>query len=325
MVIPALVSRPMALLFAGAALWPASAAAQSCQSNFTNVDFGSINPTSGFAADSTGTFTVQCQGLANRTVRVCPNIGSGSGGDTGSGSPRVLKNGTLGLLFSFYQDAARSTVWGSWVWPWTAQYPAPQLDIPLGPTGQASQSYPLYARVFPGQPTVAAGTYTSAFSGNHVRISAGYTTVGNCATISALNGTQPGFNVTAVVGRTCTVATTALDFGVRGGLTSALDASGQLRVTCTSGAPYSVGLSGGASGANSPTLRKMVQGANSITYGLYADAARTQPWFDTGGFFQATGTGTGLAQTFTVYGRVPAQTTPPPGAYSDTVAVVVTY
>jgi outer membrane usher protein len=36
-------------------------------------------------------------------------------------------------------------------------------------------------------------------------------------------------------------------------------------------------------------------------------------------------TGNGASQPFTVYGRVPPQTTPTPGAYSDTVTVTVTY
>lgn len=35
--------------------------------------------------------------------------------------------------------------------------------------------------------------------------------------------------------------------------------------------------------------------------------------------------GSGVAQTFTVHGRVPPQNTPPPGNYSDTVVVTVTY
>nr|WP_281033880.1 spore coat protein U domain-containing protein [Mesorhizobium sp. M4B.F.Ca.ET.049.02.1.2] len=36
-------------------------------------------------------------------------------------------------------------------------------------------------------------------------------------------------------------------------------------------------------------------------------------------------TGVGTAQNLTVYGRVPPQTTPSPGVYTDTVIVTVTY
>jgi spore coat protein U-like protein len=37
------------------------------------------------------------------------------------------------------------------------------------------------------------------------------------------------------------------------------------------------------------------------------------------------GTGNGAGQTITIFGRVPAQTTPAPGTYTDTVTVTVTY
>jgi spore coat protein U-like protein len=65
-------------------------------------------------------------------------------------------------------------------------------------------------------------------------------------------------------------------------------------------------------------------GAN-ITYGLYRDVARALAWGSTIGTNTTSGTGTGLTQTQTVYGRVPTQTTPKPGAYSDSVVVTVGY
>ncbi len=70
----------------------------------------------------------------------------------------------------------------------------------------------------------------------------------------------------------------------------------------------------------------MTNGSDGITYGLYKDAARSQLWEDanTPGSTVA-GTGTGSAQSATVYGRVSAQGTPSAGAYSDTVVVTVTY
>jgi spore coat protein U-like protein len=38
-----------------------------------------------------------------------------------------------------------------------------------------------------------------------------------------------------------------------------------------------------------------------------------------------TGTGTGLAQSPTVYGRIAPQATPSPGTYNDTIVVTLTY
>ncbi len=54
------------------------------------------------------------------------------------------------------------------------------------------------------------------------------------------------------------------------------------------------------------------------------DAGRTAPWFTDAGNV-ATGSGTGNGQSLTVYGRVPVQTTPVAGTYTDTVVVTITY
>jgi spore coat protein U-like protein len=64
---------------------------------------------------------------------------------------------------------------------------------------------------------------------------------------------------------------------------------------------------------------------STVTYGLYRDSARSQAWGSTAGVDTVSGTGTGLTQTLTVYGRVAPQTTPTPGTYSDTIIATVTY
>lgn len=70
----------------------------------------------------------------------------------------------------------------------------------------------------------------------------------------------------------------------------------------------------------------MKKGAETVTYGLYQDGARTLPWGSGAVPGEAVpGTATGLAQNLVVYGRVAPQTTPSPGAYTDTVVVTVTY
>ncbi len=321
-------------MLAAACLWlgllamapgAANAQALSCSFSVSDMAFGTVDLTSGQAADSTATLSVSCSGAASRVARVCPNLGSGGGGDTGNGSPRKLLNGANALLFTFYTDASRTIVWGSFVWPWTAQFPAPTLDMALGSTGRAAQTYTIFGRVLPSQSTAPSGAYTSSFAGGHTLFSYGYSTVGNCPAISATGGVQQGFTVSANVARTCNLTTTPLDFGRTGSLGANVDGSGQLRLICSPGVAYSVGLDGGAAGATLPNARKLVKGTSSITYGLYADAARTQAWFNANPYYQAGGTGNGAQQTLTVYGRIPPQTTPPPGVYIDNVVVNVTY
>lgn len=120
-----------------------------------------------------------------------------------------------------------------------------------------------------------------------------------------------------------TVAPTTLDFGTQGPLTANVDNTSTVTVTCTDGATYNVGLNGGGTG--NVAARQMTNGTDTIDYQLYRDSGHTQPWGTTIGTDTVAATGNGNAQSYTVYGRVPPQTTPPADTYTDTVSVVVTY
>jgi spore coat protein U-like protein len=63
----------------------------------------------------------------------------------------------------------------------------------------------------------------------------------------------------------------------------------------------------------------------TVNYSLYTTAVRTVVWGNTVGTDTMAGTGNGASQAFTVYGRVPTQTTSAPGNYTDTVTATVTY
>ena len=132
-------------------------------------------------------------------------------------------------------------------------------------------------------------------------------------------------SVTATVLSSCNVSATAVNFGSKGLLTTNTDAQGTISIQCSSTLPYTVSLDGGTSGATDPTQRKMTLSGANVTYGLYRDSARSLAWGSTVGTNTASGTGNGLTQTLTVYARVPTQTTPKPGAYSDSVVVTVGY
>jgi len=102
-----------------------------------------------------------------------------------------------------------------------------------------------------------------------------------------------------------------------------VDATGSISLTCTANLPYTVSLNGGLSNSP-PAARRMTRSGAGVTYGLYRDTNRANVWGSAAGQI-ASGTGNGSAQTLTVYGRVPAQNTPAPGLYSDTVVVTVNY
>ena len=156
--------------------------------------------------------------------------------------------------------------------------------------------------------------------------------VGAAAVATCFAGAASAATATGTIGEsititaTCTVGTsTDVGFGTQGLLNSPVNTTGALSVQCTNTTPYDVGLDpGGATGAT-VTTRQMSGGGATVNYALYRDSGRTQNWGDTVGTDTLSGTGNGAAQSITVYAKVPTQTTPAPGLYTDTVNVTVTY
>lgn len=148
------------------------------------------------------------------------------------------------------------------------------------------------------------------------------------APVPALAATATGsFNVQIVIAAECLITSTALlDFGTDGVLNANVDATTTIGVQCTNTTPYTIGLDAGTGTGATIAARLMTgSGAPTVTYSLYRDAARTQVWGTTVGTNTVAGTGNGSTQNHTVYGRVPAQSTPAPDTYNDMITVTVTY
>ena len=138
--------------------------------------------------------------------------------------------------------------------------------------------------------------------------------------------TTTTFTVQITITASCTISSAStLNFGSQGVLTSSVDQTSTIQVQCTNTTPYNIGLNAGTASGATVTTRKMINGANTVNYSLFSDSLRTVNWGNTVGTDTVASTGNGASQSFTVYGRVPAQTTPTPAAYTDTVTVTVTY
>ncbi len=130
--------------------------------------------------------------------------------------------------------------------------------------------------------------------------------------------------VSAQVAASCTLSTSPLAFGSYAA-TADLDVSTDLSLTCSNGTTYDIALdAGGGSGATT-TTRVMTAGTDLLNYALYSDSGHTQTWGTTVATDTVAGTGTGGAETITVYGRVPQGQYQPVASYTDTVNVTVTY
>jgi spore coat protein U domain-containing protein, fimbrial subunit CupE1/2/3/6 len=133
------------------------------------------------------------------------------------------------------------------------------------------------------------------------------------------------FNVQMTLAPTCIISSTStLDFGSQGVLAANIDQTTTLAVQCTNTTPYTIGLNEGTGNGASIAVRKMTSGSNTVNYSLYSDTGRSVVWGNTSSNMVGA-TGNGASQTYTVYGRVPSQTTPAAGSYTDTITVTVNY
>ena len=305
---------------------PHSAMAQTCSFSVSDVNFGTVDLTDGSAYDTSANFTASCSGgTAGQTLRLCPNLGSGSGGAVGSNAPRTLDSAGNKVGYNLYSDAGLSTQWGAY----TGGGTVPSLLITLDGNGAGTYTGPsttLYARLFAGQQSKPIGSYTANFTGSpNAYLSWADSSAGNCAAIGITNATAFSFAVSASYSAVCTVTADTMDFGASiTTLSSPIDSMATVTTTCSAASPYTIGLNDGLQATGS-MQRNMSFGANRLPYQLFQDSNRTTLWGNAGANRKA-GTGSGSPQAHQVFGRIPASaSTPASGTYHDTVIVTVTY
>lgn len=123
----------------------------------------------------------------------------------------------------------------------------------------------------------------------------------------------------------CTITSSPITFGPYDVFSSApVDSVGSLLFNCTGAKNVSIEISQGQSGTFQP--RALRQGAESLYYNLFLDAARSTVW----------GNGTGGTQTYvtdpgkedvtvTIYGRIPPEQDISFGSYADAVTVTINF
>jgi spore coat protein U-like protein len=136
------------------------------------------------------------------------------------------------------------------------------------------------------------------------------------------------FTVSITINPECKIiSASSISFGTLTFITGNVDIDSSIIVQCTITTPYNIGL-GAGTGTNATVTNRLMTGPAGalLPYALYRDAAHTQNWGVTtgaGGDTQA-GVGSGANQTYTVYGRVAAQSAAP-GAYTDSIVVTLSY
>lgn len=133
------------------------------------------------------------------------------------------------------------------------------------------------------------------------------------------------FDVTVRVVAECSISANGINFGETSLITSKISGSSNISVTCTNTTPYNVGLDAGTGTGSSGTTRFLsgsAPNADTVAVNLYRQQG-TGLWGNTQGVDTLAGTGTGTAQTLTVYGEIPVQNAPTPDNYKSTITATI--
>jgi len=148
-------------------------------------------------------------------------------------------------------------------------------------------------------------------------------------------GTTTGsLGVSTTIANNCTFGTSTMPFGtydpVGANRTTALTVTGSVAIDCTKNDSVTLtantglnSVSATGSCATATCTRAMKSGSFVLSYDLYTSAADTTVW-NASNTIPATGSGS--AQTVSVYGYIPAGTaSAAAGSYTDTVTVTATF
>jgi spore coat protein U domain-containing protein, fimbrial subunit CupE1/2/3/6 len=144
---------------------------------------------------------------------------------------------------------------------------------------------------------------------------------------SATSPVQSSFGVSLTIAAECVInGSTTLDFGSTGVINANNDKTNTIKIQCTNSTPYDIGLDKGLNGSS--TAQRLLLNAvtsETVKYNLYTLTGRATVWGNVVGTDTVGKTGNGDEQIWTIFGRIPAQTTPTPGSYADTVTFTITY
>lgn len=314
--------------------------ADNCSVSMSNITFAAVSPVSGsdYYANGSGTITCYWSALASLPpyallapqATVCLNLNLGSN-STGT-NPRTLGNGGLRMNYNLYgsNSYADSSIWGD---PAASATPTPMsfyLQAPslLSP-GTATQNFTVYGKVPAGtalatmaQTVGNADTdYTSTFTAT-VKYAYYLLIAPSCQ--SGLSSSFT-FNVKATVKNDCNINVgSSMSFPTSAVLNAAVYSTSSLTVQCTLNNSYQIALNGGSiSGNVAARQMKNLSTTERVNY-VISSVLDGPSWGDgSAGSALVSGIGDGVAHVQTVYGKVPAQATPSPGDYKDTVTATV--
>lgn len=328
---------PACLLLGASAL----ARADTCSVTMSDMVFSAVSPISANDSYASASGTVKCTWtllaatppflLLLPNVRVCINLGIGSN-STGA-APRTLGNGSARLDYNLYRNSSylETAVAGGPALAGTSPVELAMSAPNLLTGGSISTPFTIYGKIPAGASLRAVQTvgnsdtvYSSSFAAAATLSYAFYNLIPPACSSGASSSFS--FQVQATVVNNCTISASALDFGAGSVLSGTTRAQGSLSVQCVNNNAYQIRLNGGSvAGDVAGRQMKRVGGSERLNYQLSA-SLDGPVWGDgSGATAVVTGMGNGQVLALPVYGRVPAQTSPSPGTYADTITATIVF
>ncbi len=307
----------------------AQTSSPSCLVDYSDINFGdNIDILSNAAIAGVGNVTVQCFGLnAGQLARVCMGM------NPAAFAPNMVNqvDNVSQLYYDIFTDAQHTQLWYSQL------KKRPFVDVAWT---KPTATIPFYGLIRSGQSTSPVGQYADLVKPPfRFFVYSSSATPPGCDA-SGYDGPLVTLTVRAKITPNCTFTSQpkAMDFKDPSGLTTVirndLFATTDLIFSCTTSAPYSVGLSPGnhnpSGGATTRRMCRIGDEVNCITYGLYADAAYGMPWGSTDPLASGSNSkprkASSSGEKITVYGKMPTpDISPAPGYYSDQITVTVNF
>ncbi|MDO4694579.1 MAG: spore coat U domain-containing protein [Eikenella sp.] len=337
-----------ALALAGLLLPAAAWAEDRCEGSISGgtVDFGEVDVLPGRSQDIRIPVSVQITctkdnpGLPRR-FHVCLGIDSGrwpgprpvppgSGdrylctaqGQCGNANPR--------MRYNLYTDPAYASILGS-ITPrqGTSNMLRTTIDIPAGRSSH-TQTLTFYARMSASSLSInlPPGRYQNPFSGGSTALIWNQNpNQADCGHYSPAGDVRVPFTVQARVVKRCHVEADPLDFGSVPAGRENIAGQTRLRVICTPGTDYTVGLRSdhpSPKGDGWGIMQPLAGGGQGVPYSLHHNNHNGPLWGHAANLRGGNRQGSGAVQSYPVYGKVPSADYRP-GKYQDTVRIEIGY
>lgn len=321
------------------ALLGGQARADSCSLTASDIVFpnvSSISSSDAFTASTgwnvTCTWTAFTTALLAPNVTVCLYLGAGSNSSSTVTNPRQMGNGAVKVNYNLYSDTsyAAAKIWGGWPGTSTSSTPIVITMTKSGGTGSLSQAITVYGKLS-ADATLAANSVgatdlavTSDFGSGSAQIQYLFTLLGSPVCTLGPTAAIP-FQVRGKVINDCNISIGNIAFPDTSLLSSAVRSSANMSIRCSVNTAYRILLSYGSNASGTTRQMKKLSGTELVAYQL-SNSLDGTTWGDgSSGTVVVTGTGDGNSTSQTVFGRVPAQTTPSPGSYKDTITATVQF